>query len=328
MQEALKIRLKSDEFKLTDEHIAALDAQGVDAETDMGLLTGEEFTKAGCNLITTRKLIAAFGPKVATPPAGSDKVVDINADIPDDKQPTPAAVNSFATQFGMDPSMLTLMMMGGMSGAAGSAMDISGLIPVEQMVSGYNPKVRNMFLMVLSQVQDRHGCPIIVINEDGSVNKDLTTEYINGLDEGRDPADNDVYFDTASNPYQIIKVGVDAQSIYDADPLNSTKALAKNGMGTGNVNWHDVPLEVRQVCFYAVQTGEIDPTNDGHMTWLRDKIKPNVKRLIFSAQAPKAVAAFNEAFRSGSLPTLRVMLTRGPRSKEFMTRRRSANITG
>jgi hypothetical protein len=117
---------------------------------------------------------------------------------------------------------------------------------------------------------------------------------------------------------------VDAQSVNDADPLQPEKALQKNGMGTGRINWTGVPLEVRQVAFFAAtKTHEIDPNNDAHLTWLRDHMKKGAQRLVFHGQAPKAISEYNEAYRTGSLPTLRVMLSRGPRRKETMPRRRA-----
>jgi len=155
----------------------------------------------------------------------------------------------------------------------------------------------------------------------------LTVEYIEGLEEGREAAENNIYFDETGQPYEVIKVGVDAQSVYDADPLKPTKALQKNGMGTGRINWKGVPLEVRQVAFYAAnQTGEIDPANDAHLTWLRDHVKKDARRLVFHGQAPRAISEYNEAYRTGSLPMLRVMLSRGPRRKETMPRRRKAGL--
>jgi hypothetical protein len=204
-------------------------------------------------------------------------------------------------------------------------MDISGLIPVPQIVAGYSPKVRNMYYMVMGSLQKHYGeNPIVVINADGGVNREQTVAYIQSLEEGFEPADEDIYYDEAGTAYQLIKVGVDAQSIYDADPLESTRALAQNGMGRGRINWKNIPLEVKQVAYYAVtQTREIDPSNEAHLTWLRDHIKVGVNRLVFQGQAPKALQAYNEALRSGTLPQLRVMLGRSARRREVMPRRRS-----
>jgi hypothetical protein len=171
----------------------------------------------------------------------------------------------------------------------------------------------------------------VVIDEDGSVNKALTTEYINGLEEGRESAKDGIYFDSNGTPHEVIRVGVDAQSIYDADPCDSSKPLQKNGMGIGRVNWNNVPLEVKQAVFYAVASGEISPTDENHMTWLRDNIKPTSRKLVLQGRAPKALAALNEANRTGTLPTLRVMMTRAARRKEYMPRRGSTsprNLSG
>ena len=146
----------------------------------------------------------------------------------------------------------------------------------------------------------------------------------NNLEDGFDPAPDDVYDDSEGNPHEVIRVGVDAQSVYDADPLDSTRALQKNGMGIGRIKWTGVAMEAKQTVYFAVrETGEIDPKNDAHLSWLRDHVKPTSNRLSFHGQAPRAIALYNERARSGSLPNLRVMLSRGPRRPETMPRRRN-----
>lgn len=324
MNDDLKARLVG-ELGLTEEQAAKLAAEGVTADTDMALLSRDDIKSlTGCGLVTAAKVHNAFALPVAAPEVASTAPSDPTAEIPEGKNPSAAQVNSFATSMGIDPSMLTMMMFAGATSGAGMGeMDISGMIPIPQIVAGYNPKIRNMYLMIMGSLESRLGVPIVVINDDGSVDQALTVEYIMGLEEGRDSAENDVYFDGEGTPHEVIKVGVDAQSIYDADPCDPTKALQKNGMGVGRVNWNGVSLEVKQVAYYAVtHTREIDPTNDAHQAWLRDHIKPTSKRLVFQGQSPKAISAFNEAMRTGSLPTLRVMLTRSPRRKENMPRRR------
>lgn len=315
MEDNLKNKLI--DLGMIAEQVAQLEEKsGAKTAEDLAMLSDAEIvTYSGCTPIAAKKVAAAMKPVAET--------ADPNAEIGDDEKPTPAQVNGLAASLGMDSSVLMMMMLGGGAASMGGDLDVSGMIPVARVVEGYNPKIRNMFLMVMGQIENRHQVPIVVINSDGSVNKPLTVEYIEGLDEGREPAENNIYFDAAGQPYEVIKVGVDAQSVYDADPLMPEKALQKNGMGTGHINWSGVPLEVRQVAFFAAtKTGEIDPQNDAHLTWLRDHMKADAKRLVFHGQAPKAISEYNEAYRTGSLPTLRVMLSRGPRRKEVMPRRR------
>ncbi len=322
MNEVLKATLTG--LGLNDEQVEKLANEGVSEPADMALLSRDDVKSVtGCSLIAAAKIVVAFAPApaAATP---ATEAVDPNAEIPEGGRPSAAQVNSFANSLGIDPSMLSMMMFAGMAGGSGmGGMDISGMIPVAQIVEGYSPKIRNMFFMVMGSLEERLDTPIVVIDEDGSVNKLLTVEYVNGLEEGREPAPDNVYFDGAGTPHEVIRVGVDAQSIYDADPCDSTRPLQKNGMGIGRINWKDVPLEVRQVAFYAVKTGEINPKDDGNMAWMRDHIKPASRRLVFQGQAPKAIRDYNEAARTGTLPTLRVMLTRSARRPEFMPRRRS-----
>ncbi len=187
-----------------------------------------------------------------------------------------------------------------------------------------------MVYMFMGQLEKRLGSPIVVINHDGSVNHTLTIKYVNDLDEGRESAEDDVYYDDDSTPFEVVRVGVDAQSVYDGDPLVPGKALQKSGMGTGRVNWNGVSLEVRQVAYYAsTVTHELDVANDTHAAWLRDHLKSTSNRLVFQGLCPKALSVFNDKSRTGELPNLRVTLSRtGPRRPELMPRRRRVMTRG
>jgi hypothetical protein len=287
---------------------------------DLSGLTEEDLVGIGMKKLPTRSLLAKLEPAAKPAEVAPTTKIDPNAELAEDEKPSKAHMSTFAGALGADPMMLMMLMNG-----QGGDMDLSGMIPIPAMVDGYNPKRRDMYLMVMGQVEQRLGVPIICINADGSINRALTVEYIEGIEEGREPAENNIYFDSEGEPHEVIRVGVDAQSIYDADPLNSEKALQKSGMGFGRVMWNGVSLEVKQVAWFAVtKTKEIDPKNDGHMAWMREKMKPGVNRLVFHGQAPLANSEYNAAARTGSLPTLRVMLAKSTaRRPEIMPRRRA-----
>ncbi|MCK5475055.1 MAG: hypothetical protein KAI71_00550 [Candidatus Pacebacteria bacterium] len=309
-----QVTAKLEELGVDSDMIKKIKEMGAEMVKDLAGLQEKDLTDAGMPILKARKLIA-----VLVPTSGAN--IDPNKELADNEKPSSAQVTGFAGALGIDPTTLMLLMNG-----QGGDMDLSSMISIDVVVNGYNPKLRNMFLMIMGQIEERLGVPIVVIDSDGAVNRSLTAEYIEGLEESRDSAENNIYFDIESVPHEVINVGVDAQSIYDADPLMPDKALQKSGMGTGRVNWNGVPLEVRQVAYFAVtETKEIKPTSDGHQTWLRGHMKPGVNRLIFHGRAPQAISAYNEAARTGSLPTLRVMLSRNPRSKEIMPRRRKSN---
>ncbi len=292
---------------------------GATSLADLAGLTEADLIGVGLKALPARRVLSAFAPIPAAPVAGSK--VDPNAELPEGAAPSKEQVTGFAGQTGMDPMMLMMLMNG-----QGMDMGLADMMPIATVVAGYNPKLRNMFLMVMGQVERRLGVPCIVIDADGAINRPLTIEYIEGLEEGREAAENNIYFDGTGIPHEVIRVGVDAQSIYDADPLEPSKALQKSGMGIGRVNWNNVGLEARQVAYYAAtKTREIDPTSDAHLSWLRDHMKAGANRLTFAGQAPRALGEYNEAARTGSLPTLRVMLSRGPRRPELMPRRRSTS---
>jgi hypothetical protein len=310
------VSAKLQELGITDEKtIEQIKALGANTVEDLTGLQLADLTGIGMPVLQARKLIAVLAP------AKSTTDIDPNKELAENEEPTRAQVTGFAGSLGIDPTALFLFMNG-----QGGDMDLSGMVPIKSVVEGYNPKFRNMFLVIMGQIENRLGVPIVVIDDDGAINRPLTIEYIEGLEEGRDSAENNIYFDEGSNPHEVVRVGVDAQSIYDADPLVPSKALQKSGMGTGRVNLKGVSPEVRQVAFYAATvTNEINPANDGHMAWLRDNMKPGAKRLIFHGQAPRAISMYNEAARTGSLPTLRVMLSRSARRPEIMPRRRRKN---
>lgn len=322
MQDELKTRLT--ELGLTDEQIARLADEGVQTEGHMALLTADQIkATTGVSLVHAIQIAQVFAPAPPSAPAGSTSGGD---EIPEGSSPTPTQVNEYASQLGMDPSLLMMLVLGGGAMGGGVEMDLSGIVPIPQIVGGYNPKIRNLPYMVMGQVERRLNTPIVVINADGSVNPDLTVKYIMSLEEGFEPAPDNVYYDDGGQPFEVIRVGVDAQGIYDADPVSPTRALQKNGMGVGRVNWHNVPLEVRQVVFYAAtQTGELDPRDETVLARLRDKIGPTSTRLDLRGDFPKAMAAYNEALRTGSLPTLRVQLARSARRPELMPRRRTTS---
>lgn len=319
---------------LAEEQVTKLQEQGVTAENDMNLLTRTEIKDlTGCGLVIAARVEKAFAPEPAVAPvapATASSTVDPDAEIPEGKKPTAAEVTGFANMIGADPSFMNMLaigsfanMAGGGAGGALAEMDISSMIPVSTLVGGYKPQKKDLWAMFMGQLERAlGGNPIIVINADGSVNRELTVEYIDALQENFDAAEDDIYFDSNGDPYQLVRVGVDAQSIYDADPLDSSRPLQRTGMGKGRINWHGTNLDVRQLIFYAVQTGEINPDDSSDQDWLRDRITPATNRLSFSRKAPKAVRAFNEALRTGQLPTLRVMLNRSPRRPELAPRRR------
>lgn len=296
------------------------DDYGVTAPEHLSFITADDLVAIGVAKIPARTIVAAFSAPEADSANTSDS--DDSDEIPEGKNPTPNQVNGYANQLGIDPSTLTtFMMFNAVGGGMGMDMDISGMLPIGQIVAGYNPRRRDMSYMVMGQIERRLGSPIVVINSDGSINTDLTAEHIQSLEDGFEAPEDNVYFDADGATYEIISVGVDAQGIYDADPLKPTTNLGKNQMGTGRIRWNGVSLDVRQMVYFAVQTGELDPGDGASVARLRDKISSDVKRTDLAIEFPAANSRYNEAARSGALPTLRVQLNR-TRRKETMPRRR------
>ncbi|HOY14684.1 MAG TPA: hypothetical protein PLY70_16170, partial [Saprospiraceae bacterium] len=308
---------------LKEEELVKLSGQGLASESDfIGLPLQEFMTATGLGLFVARRVIAAFNPPKVAEVTTPSHVPDV---VPEGAEPSKAQLNGFADQIGMDPNLLTTFMMSGMFSNAGVDFNFGSMVPIGQIVKSYSPKIRNMTYLFMDQIQKSVGnVPIVAINADGSVNADLTAKYVLSLQEGFDPVENDIFYDEDGDSYQLIKVGVDAQSVYDADPLDSSKPLQKNGMGTGRVTWNKIPLDIRQMVFLAVnETGEIKSNDGAQVARLRDKIKVGVKRTDLQGDMPKAYTLYNEKLRTGALPTLRIQLSRSARQPEFMSRRRT-----
>ena len=300
--------------------IAVLEDEELVTEAALRGMTEQGYLKLGIKTGSREALLRCFGPETKSKVASV-----IESDDEDETEPmAPAEFTAAAAQYGMDPNMAGMMMMGLLSDRTGMALDMSGMVSVPAIVAEYTPKHRNFPYLVMGQLQaSLNDVPIVVINEDGSVNAVETTKYIMSLQEGFPPADDNVYYDESGTPYELIKVGVDAQSIYDSDPVDSSRPLNKSGMGIGNIRWNGVPLDVRQVVYFATQSGELSAGNESKLQWLRDHIKPGVTKSALRLEFPKALVLWREASRTGTLPMLKGQLSRTPRKPEVMPRRRA-----
>lgn len=286
MEETFKTQLQG--LKVSDAAITILDENELLTPESLATCTISDLTGLGIKLGSANILVQNFGKKPEPAVAELPKV-DTTTEIPEGKNPSKEQVASFANQFGIDPSMLMVMMMGGAGAGVGLDMDLSSLIPVAQVAGSYNPKLRNLPYLVMGQIEARlGGNPIVVINPDGSVNPAFTADYVMQLEEGRDPVENNVYYNEAGEPFDIIKVGVDAQSVYDADPVDPGSVLQKNGMGTGRVKWGGVSLAVRQVVYFATQSGELSKGDEEKVRYLREHITAELRPVALSAEFPLA----------------------------------------
>lgn len=221
----------------------------------------------------------------------------------------------FARQFGVDSGMLNMLLVGQLAG--NQDMDLSDFLPIAQIVAGYNPKKRGFYTRLLEAIANRHGGgPIVAINPDGSVNREATVAYIEDLEVYFEPLSDGEMFVYEGGSFELVPVGIDAQAVFDADPLAPDKPLRKE-KGTGRIDWAGVSLEVRQVIYYAANaTNEIDSNDTGHLRDLRKVIKKGVKVEDLTDDYPQAVARFRKDKRAGDLPSLKVMVTGGGRNAQ------------
>lgn len=84
MEEKLKSRLK-EEFRMTDEQIGKLEAEGVQNEADLSLLSADEIKDVtGCGLVTAKKINQAFAPAVAQVPTAVPPTIVVRTGKPED----------------------------------------------------------------------------------------------------------------------------------------------------------------------------------------------------------------------------------------------------
>lgn len=317
MNEELKKLLK-ETFGLNDAQVEAIEKLGVKEVTDMEMLTVEDLMGIeGVVVVTARKIVKHFVPTVQ--PAMAPDAATSTA-VPSEKEK-----DDFLKQTGMSSDVLSMIMLGNLSQGSGVQMDMTSIVPIPRILEGYNPKMVNIWWNVLGQVEAAlGGTPIIVINEDGSINREETVAYITSLQTGFDAPEDDIFYGSDGIGRQLIKVGVDAQSVYDMDPLRPGVALPLAGMGFARVRWNDVGTDVRQLVYLATEvTHELDPDDPAQQQWLRDNIKPGVKRLNLAYQFPKANMQWNSANAMGTLPNLKVRLTRTGRKPELRPRART-----
>lgn len=281
---------------VADDVIAKLLGAGATSLEILGRATAEDLTGFGVPIFTARHILASLQTPVASAP--------VTPELAPGALPSQSQVSDLAGQLKIDPMTLMLLFSGG-----GSGMDMGALIPVATIVEGYDPSRYDVIHTLMQKIQERlGGTPIVAINDDGSVNSAMTAEYVRGLERGFAPVGGS-YTGSDGASYEIISVGVDAQSSYPADPLKPSLPMRENEIGHGRIPWRGVSDDVRQLVYLAVQEGEIDPDDEGAMRWLRGVIQPGVTVLALGNDLPRAHVAYKAAKRGGTLPTLRASLT-------------------
>ncbi len=317
MNEELKLELKG--LGLTDEQIAAIETTlGVTSREDMLFVTSEMLTGLAVRPVAAAKLLKHFAPVVE--PAIAPETPASTSATPSKKE-----MDEFTKQTGMGSDVVSMLLLGSLGQQNGVPMDLTSIVPIARILEGYNPKIVNIWWNVLGQVENSlGGTPIIVINEDGGINKEETVAYISDLQTGFEAPSDDIYYSADGVGRQLIKVGVDAQSVYDMDPMNIGHALPQSGMGFGRIRWTGVGVDVRQIVYYAVAiTRELSPNDAAQQQWMRDNIKEGVSRLTLARQFPIANQKWNEGNTMGTLPILKVRLTRTGRRPETRPRART-----
>jgi len=280
---------------LNDVQIGDLVVQGAEGADDIALLSADQIVEiTGCGKIVAARIEKAFAAK-SEEDAGQDTKKG------DDQDEDPGKV---AKTLGVAPDMLNMLLVGQL---AGNDMDLSDVFPIAQIVAGYDPKRRGIWTNMMNRIAERHhGVPIVVINHDGTVNAEATSEYIEELETGFPPTGNT--YENNQTVYEVIAVGMDSTAVFDEDPLVPGAPLRKN-KGIGRINWTSVPLNVRQVVRIAVEsTHEIDAEDAATQRMLRNLIGDDTALTDLDDEMPKAIAEFHRRSRTGNLPQLKTTI--------------------
>lgn len=324
-QEAVSLAVEG----FTDEQLTKFPAEWPPNLQGVAKALKDAGVPAGPKLVEQAKAVEAFRPVPVAVPVATPTAAPEAAEIPEGGKPSKTQVSDFAAQLGLGGDMGGLLTAFMLSGTMGQNMDMGGLIPVTpQIVGAYSPKRRDVAYWFMGLVEQRfNGDPMIAINADGSVNPTITMMHIQDREEGRKQPKGNTYRDEGGKGYKLINVGVDAQSIYDADPVAPGEALTRTSIGEGNIRWGKVPMEVRQAVYLAAtQTGEMSADDERKLAWLRDHVSESTTVTDLGGEFPEAVNAFYEAQRMGNLPNLKIQLTRTARKPEIMPRRRRLGV--
>lgn len=289
----------SKELGLNNDLIGKLAELGAQTEADLALLQEGDLTQIGIPVLKARRILATFVETSAgtttTPPAAQSE---------DEENP-----RAFFAGTG-DPMMQQMMMMlfAGNPNLPPEFKDMlfGDLMPLEKVVRHYNPtKKSTVPYSVMMSLQTRYGGkPIVAIDEEGKISRDVTLYYLKEAEEFG-PVDGTTYRHEGKD-YDLIHVGVDTQSSRDEDPLNPGNPLRKQ-MGYGQIDWTGISLEVRQAIYLAQQSFELNPRDPRTMRDLRKYITKDLKLEDVLRDYPEAAKLFRQAKRAGSLPTMKLI---------------------
>jgi len=141
----------------------------------------------------------------------------------------------------------------------------------------------------------------LVYNKDGSLNPELSKQLVDEIVNLEYPERDTVTVDGV--PSQVYRVGERPDRFASENPAEPGTPLRPDGVSDAGCNWASLPLNVQQLVYLAVRTGEEDDKEIDIFDRVQGKDFAQVAK-----RYPKASVKFQEQDSLGTLPQLKIRL--------------------
>jgi|GEM_PF-6808820 len=192
---------------------------------------------------------------------------------------------------------------------------------IRQLLEGYDPN--DFGAPIVRELQERLATvpnsssrqpPVIVFNQDGTLDVDTSEQLINWYILGEPLVD---YVHTSTGVKRTHVVGELPQQIVGIHPITRENLLS-SGQGIDGFNWAHCSLACRQMLYLAVEAGELTRDTDRlHLMTIYQMASNEESGLGLLQNAfPRAAVKFLELEQTGGLPSLKRIRTRSSSSDQ------------
>lgn len=167
------------------------------------------------------------------------------------------------------------------------------------------------------------GCPFLVFDDDGVVNKVVSTKLLGHVMDGHNGTE---IYTVDKNPVRVYRVGSRPASLVSENPIYPGRALMGEWCDQLNRSWEGIPLNVRQFVRLIVVEEKNLSIDKAHT--LLDFALRGLEPLI--GRYPSVALAFRRREKDGDLPKLRIALdvASNKASSGWMTEGKKVQIGG
>lgn len=176
------------------------------------------------------------------------------------------------------------------------------LTPV-QLVEHYDPdNPTNPYGVKLQQDANGHRC--IVFNHDGTLNVELTKRLVDEICNLQYPERGTVNVEGVPAP--VYFVGIRPNRYANENPAQPGTPLRPDGCSDKGVEWGNLPLEIRQLVYLGVKSGELKDDEFDLFEKVDGKFFAQIAK-----RCSNAAIKFKELEQLGTLPQLKIRLGGG-----------------